>query len=636
MVTNARRRETYKSRFQERIETLTQYHNPQQEPGSERRLLLVFALTFVVLIVFQPLLSRYLHQGQPAQPPGQKAPATQPPPAAQPPASAPEPKAAAPASAPPTARTTPSARTTARAGQTAVPVRQAQAESETVVENDLYRITFTNRGGLVKSWVLKKHQDTQGHPLELVHQVAASQFGYPFGLWTYDQGLRDHLNSALYVPSETGEQKSPTDITFEYSDGSVQVRKTFHFDHSYVVGVNVTVQQNGEPVRAYLAWPAGFGDQQTAASYASSRVQWEYGDEVQRLAAKAVSGGNTLTGPFQWVGVVDQYFGAVFLPGNPSGVNAVTLRNAIDVRQKPFDPQSKQFRAEVLGIAVGSTSGPTSERVFVGPKTLDVLESIKVTPVAGQAATPNLGKVVDFGKWLGWIAYPLFLWLRWTYHHIIANWGWAIVVLTVIINLVLFPLRLSSMKSAMKMQKVQPQMNAIKEKYKKYSMRDPRRQEMNQEMAELFKREGANPAGGCLPLLIQMPFLFAFYSMLENATELRNASFLWMRDLSSPDPYYLIPILIIVTTFAMQKMTPQAGMDPAQQKVMTVMMPIMLGVISWSLSAGLGVYWILGNIIGIGQQQFLNSTHFGKEVRAAAEKRARQRKDKKDKSPVGK
>jgi YidC/Oxa1 family membrane protein insertase len=133
-----------------------------------------------------------------------------------------------------------------------------------------------------------------------------------------------------------------------------------------------------------------------------------------------------------------------------------------------------------------------------------------------------------------------------------------------------------------------------------------------------------------------MPFLFAFYSMLENATELRNASFLWMRDLSSPDPYYLIPILIIVTTFAMQKMTPQAGMDPAQQKVMTVMMPIMLGVISWSLSAGLGVYWILGNIIGIGQQQFLNSTHFGKEVLAAAEKRARQRKDKKDKSPVSK
>jgi YidC/Oxa1 family membrane protein insertase len=156
-------------------------------------------------------------------------------------------------------------------------------------------------------------------------------------------------------------------------------------------------------------------------------------------------------------------------------------------------------------------------------------------------------------------------------------------------------------------------------------MRDPRRAEMNQEISALFKREGANPAGGCLPLLIQMPFLFAFYSMLASANELRHAGWLWIHDLSSPDPYYIVPIAIMASTFAMQKMTPQGGMDPAQQKVMTIMMPVMLGVISWTLSAGLGVYWILGNIIGILQQVLLNRTQFGREMRELAEKRARHR-----------
>jgi YidC/Oxa1 family membrane protein insertase len=594
---------------------LTQYYNPQQEPGSERRLLIVFALTFLVLIIFQPLLSRYLQQRQPA-PAQQK---TQQPAA--------QGKAQAPLAATP-ATTAQEPAAPARQVPAAVTVRKAESETETIVENDLYRITFTNRGGQVKSWVLKKHQDDQGRPLDLVHHAAAEQFGYPLSLWTYDEPLRNRLNSALYVPSASGEQRAPAEITFEYADEHLQVRKTFRFDHSYVVGVDTLVRQDGRRISAYPAWPAGFGDQRTAASYAASRVEWQYGEDVQRLPPKQISGGNTLTGPFQWVGVLDQYFGAVFLPQNPASVNAVTLRNAVEVPKNPSDPQSQKVRMEVLGLAVGDPTGASAQRLFVGPKALDVLQSVHATPVAGQAQPPDLSKALDFGKWFGWIAYPLFLWLRWTYHHVVSNWGWAIVTLTVIINVVLFPLRLSSMKSAMKMQKLQPQMNAIKEKYKKYSMRDPRRQEMNQEMAALFKKEGANPAGGCLPLLLQMPFLIAFYSMLANATELRNASFLWIRDLSSADPYYIIPILIILTTFLMQKMTPQAGMDPAQQKVMTVMMPVMLGVISWTLSAGLGVYWILSNMIGIVQQQVLNRTRFGREMRAIAEKRARQRSSK--------
>ena len=184
----------------------------------------------------------------------------------------------------------------------------------------------------------------------------------------------------------------------------------------------------------------------------------------------------------------------------------VTLNNPLDVPKDPQKPQDTT-KVDVLGAAVGTLAGPTTERLFVGPKALDVLESVRVAGMPSNVE-PDLRQLVDYG-WLGVIARPLFLWLKWTYNHIVHNWGWAICVQTLIINLALLPLRISSMKSALKMQKVQPQMNAIKEKYKKYTMRDPRKQEMNAEIAALMKQEGVSPLGGCLPLVIQMPFLFA-------------------------------------------------------------------------------------------------------------------------------
>src|SRR4029077_15370835 len=199
------------------------------------------------------------------------------------------------------------------------------------------------------------------------------------------------------------------------------------------------------------------------------------------------------------------------------------------------------------------------------------LESVKVPTISG--AEQDLRGLVNFG-FFGVIARPLFLWLKWTYNYV-HNWGWAIAIQTLVINLALLPLRISSMKSALKMQKIQPLMNSIKEKYKKYSMRDPRRQEMNVEIQALMKQEGVNPVGGCLPLVIQMPFLIAYYSMLGAAIELRRAPWLWIHDLSSPDPLHILPIAIIVSMFLTQRMTPQAGMDPAQQKMMNFMMPAM-------------------------------------------------------------
>ena len=165
-------------------------------------------------------------------------------------------------------------------------------------------------------------------------------------------------------------------------------------------------------------------------------------------------------------------------------------------------------------------------------------------------------------------------------------------------------------------------MKAIQEKYKRYSLTDPRRADMQKEMSALYKKEGVNPVGGCFPLLLQMPFLFAFYSMLGNAIELRHANWVWIHDLAAPDPLHILPILIIVTMFITQRSTPQAGMDPAQQKMLQIVTPVMMGVISWNLSSGLGIYWAISNILGWIQQVGINQTSFGKQVRKSVERRA--------------
>jgi YidC/Oxa1 family membrane protein insertase len=573
---------------------LPEFNNPQQEPGMERRLLLVFALTFLVIILFQPLMKKYL------------------------------PQSAAPTPETPAA-IQPTQSNASQAPQVSVPAtgvsKQASAEAETVVENDLYRVTFTNRGGLVKSWVLKTYFDEHGKPLELVSK-AAENYGYPMSLWTYDEAQRNKVNSALYVASDSGKVNAPAQVTFEYADADVSVHKTFSFDHTYLVHLETSVVSKGSQVSAFPLWPAGFGDQSSPSSYAASRIEHQYNDKTERLDIKKISGGATLPGPFNWAGVVDQYFAAVFLPDDIQNVAMVTLRHQVDVPRDARNPKpGETIKADVLGVGVGSLRGPSVERLYVGPKSLGVLESVPVPTLAG--APPDLRGLINFG-FFGVIARPLFLWLKWTYGWV-HNWGWAIAIQTLIINLALLPLRISSMKSALKMQKVAPQIKAIQEKYKKYSMRDPRKQEMNQEVSALYKAEGVNPVGGCLPMVIQMPFLFAYYSMLGAALDLRQAPWLWIRDLSSPDPWHLLPIGIIITMLLTQRMTPQPGMDPSQQKMMTFMMPLMLGVISWNLAAGLCLYWSEGNLIALAQQSVMNRTSMGREMREIALKRARKK-----------
>ena len=570
----------------------------------EKRLLLVFALTFIVIILFQPILKKYF-----PQPPASTAPTQQ---------ASTGTTGSAPASG------SVSAQSVAAVPPAAIQLgaKQASSESETVIENDLYKIRFTNKGGLVKSWILKKYTDDKGGPLELVNNAAADQYGYPLSLWTYDETQRNKLNSVLYIASQQGTLSAPAEITFEYSDGEIAATKKFKFDHTYVVQIETSVTSKGANVSALPMWPSGFGDEISVASYASSLVEYQYNNTVERLPIKKISGGNTIAGPMHWAGIGDQYFGAVFLPQQPQDASLVTLRHSLEIPKDPQQPGKEKTKVEVVGAAVGNLRGPSVERLYVGPKSLPDLESVNIPGLTG--AEPDLRALVDFG-WLGLIARPLFLWLKWTYNHIVPNWGWAILIQTVIINLALLPLRISQMKSMLKMQKIQPQVKSIQEKYKKYSMRDPRKAPMNEEIQALYKKEGVNPVGGCLPMIIQMPFLFAYYRMLGIAIDLRHAPWLWIRDLSAPDPWHLLPIAVILTMLVMQRTTPQAGMDPAQQKMMNVMMPVMLGVISWNLASGLCLYWSVGNLIAFVQQTIMNRTTLGREMREMMEKRARKK-----------
>jgi YidC/Oxa1 family membrane protein insertase len=587
---------------------LPEYQNPQQEPGSERRLLLVFLLTFIVLIFIEPLLKKYGPQPPAQQHPTQAAPAQ-----------------------PAAASTTPAAAVSVPIAPPSTVTKQASSETETVIDSPLYRITFTNRGAQVKSWILKKFRnDAQTGPLDLVNSEAASKFGYPLSLWTYDEALRNRLNSVLYVPSKQGDLPAPAEISFEYADHDLVVRKTFHFDDTYVLKVDTSVFYNGAEIFAAPAWPSGFGDQVTPASYAPSRVDYHddlstdktaliFPNYIIRLSIKNVHGGDTIKGPFEWAGADDQYFTAIFIPNDPAVAAMVTLNNPTEIPQKPGATETT--KANVLGAAVGNLHGPTEERMFVGPKEISALDAVHVSTIRNGSA--DLAGIVDYGWW-GILARPLFLWLKWTYKYI-PNWGWAIVIQTFIIAIALLPLRITQMKSMLKMQRVAPQIKSIQEKYKKYSMRDPRKAAMNEEIAALYKKEGVNPAGGCLPLLIQFPFLIAYYRMLGVALDLRQAHWLWIKDLSARDPYFLLPIVMVISMFAMQRMTPQAGMDPQQQKMMNWMMPLFMGFIFFNLQAGLNLYYAETNLISIAQQAVMNRTKLGREMREMMEKRARKK-----------
>jgi YidC/Oxa1 family membrane protein insertase len=533
------------------------------------------------------------------------------------------------------------ASSSAAAATTAQPAITAATETETTIENEWYKITFTNRGGEVKHWILKHYYDNGGaaggHNLDMVQPQAAARFGFPLSLFTYDSGLTSQLNSALYQVTASGSTAStgayiaPGTLTFHYSLNGVDAVKTFHFDSSYVVSAETAVRRNGQPVRALLSWPAGLGDMEEFQPPSATRSQtrmstqsqivWSIDGKQDTLAAAKVSNGNTLEQSFQYAAVTDLYFAAAFLPDVPDRATVVTFHNAIDIPSDPNDANSQKKPASLIGLALGDTGGLTRVRIYAGPKATDTLASIRAMGADGRPDGPSLEPLIQFGMWTI-IAKPLYLALRFIYEHLVPNWGWAIILVTTTFYLAMLPTRLMAMKSSLKMMRVQPQVDALKKKYANLKINDPKRAEMNTEMMELYKREGVNMYGSCLPMLPQIPLFFAYFRVLEYTVELRQAHWLWLPDLSAPDPTHILPVFIIVSMFLTQYMTPSPGMDPAQRRMMAFMMPVIFGFTLWHYASGLALYWATGNIISLIMQLVINRSGLGKEMHDIAAKRA--------------
>lgn len=536
------------------------------------RALLAFALSAVVLFLYQ----HFMVKNAPPPPPVAKT-------------STPAPPPQAPAATPPVPR----------AVKPPAGAETAAAEQTFIVETDNYLVHLSNRGAVVTSWTLKNYKDDAGHPLELINTASVTEAGYPFSIYVRDNPPAADLNQALYRvetnSTAAGRLPAPVELTFRWSDGSVQARKTFRFSKpSYLIEVESHLAQGPAPLPHLLAWRGGFGD--AAVLDAARHVKTFYFDpvrgKVEHLEAKAAEKAPVPnSGNYLYAGIEDLYFAAAFLPTDPA--RSLQLETSALQTGTPREPKKQLF----AGAAVGS-GGDNRFLVYVGPKKFELLRSVR----------EPLAQIIDFG-FFGFIAYPLFLILTWIYRYV-PNFGWAIVVLTIFINFVLFPLKLKSMKSMKKMQKLQPLIKNINDKYKGMGLRDPKRSEQNQEVMALYQKYGVNPIGGCLPMVLQLPFFFAFYTVLTVTIDLRHAGWLWVSDLSAPETYILgflrvLPILMIATQFWYQKMTPTTTADPAQQKMMQFM-PLVMGFFFYSLQSGLVLYWLTGNLVGIAQQWFIN------------------------------
>ncbi len=546
----------------------------------ERRALLAFVLSIIILLVWsrfykppapapQPVPSQQMsHPGQPVIP-----------------------------SAPPAASSTAPAASAAPAAG----AKAADKEATYIVESALYRVEFSNRGAVVQSWQLKKYSDDQKppHVLDLVNAQTSKQLGtWPFSLVLDDPQLQDMANSALYqVNLSQNSVQAPAEITFEWSDGRLAVSKHLKFSTGYLFNLDVSATLDGKPLSVAVAWRGGFGDVNAYKAAQTLNVFYSTNGKLNVLAYKKLGVSShpeqrmEQPGTMEYVGIEDQFFTAAFL-SNGTGLDLWHWAEQRDVTDG-----EKTEKEPVAEMAASTPApGPLSARVYVGPKDLAQLEALQ----------PPLEDLVQFG-WTGIIAKPLFEVLKWIYRYV-PNYGWAIVLLTLAINLALFPLKMKSWRSMQRMQKVAPEVESIKQKYQKYGMTDPRKKKMNEEMMAIYQREGINPMGSCLPMLFQMPIWWALYRMLQGAIELRHAPWIgWIHDLSAHDPYYILPILMTVTMYLMQKMTPVTTVDPMQQKMMTLM-PLMFGIFFFTLSSGLVLYIFTSNLVGMGQQWYLNRT----------------------------
>lgn len=461
------------------------------------------------------------------------------------------------------------------------PVRASQQET-VVVENQYVRAMFINKGAELRSLRLKQY-DAIGsdETVELVRS-RPDESQYPFAIRSGSTEFNAFASEALYRVEKSREGDTTT-VRFATRDESGRgITKTFVFGDEEAFQYSIRTEGLSEPYRVVIGPGIGrTGAEQDDRFEMSGNLVVETDGDYDMVKRKKINSFMTIDNP-TFVGLADHYFLTVLIPEKGGAATVLPVEIPRSEGQEPI---------RELYVGVNAVDGEASGLAFFGPKKAEVLERY------GLRETLELGI-------FGGIARFLLRGLVWI-NSFTQNFGWSIVLLTVVIKLVLYPLQHKSIVSMKRMQKVQPKMNAIRDKYRKSKTDPQQKQKMNVEMMELYKREGINPMSGCLPILLQLPILWAFYILLSHAIELRGEPWiLWITDLSAKDPYYITPILMTVTMFIQQYITPTAA-DPMQRKIFLAM-PIIFGWIFKEFPSGLVLYWLVQNLLTILQQTLMN------------------------------
>ena len=459
-------------------------------------------------------------------------------------------------------------------------------EDQIFVNTSLYRGVWSNKGGVLKSWRLKEYRDSDGEDLELVSARSEEIEIYPFFLKSDDPGFDRMINSALYNSSSrtlelTNGQSGI--LRFEYADDQgTRVEKIMTFqDGLYGFGIQINVWKNGQKIESDVLWGPSLGnptlEEQKKRFGGSSGIAVHYGEKFVHIDERKYKPEQSVFPKeyfIKWAGYQDQYFTALYVTS-------------------PQESQVMFFKEDIGEKSYFFLSANSVQEAYIGPKRHDDLAKF------GHNST----KIIKYG-FFGMIAEILYQAIK-TIHNAVPNWGFSIIILTIIIKIIFFPLTYSSTKSMAKMQELQPKIKALKAKYKKAKQDIGQRRKMNEETMALYKEHGVNPAGGCLPMLIQMPIFWGFFRLLVVSIEFRHSPFmLWINDLSVKDPFYVTPILMGITQYISQKMTPTSA-DPTQQRMMLIM-PVIMTIFFMNFQSGLVLYWLTNNILQIGQQYIMN------------------------------
>lgn len=540
-----------------------------QEPSKqvEWRLLLALLLSSAILFAF-PYVYQRLYPAQPQKQPQQavKAPVAPPPPAPEKVKKEPEIESKPPSS--------PAAPTHGRAHLLEV-------------ANDDLVLAWNTRGAILESATLQKFRDEKGDVLELIPQRLDASMARPLTIETGDKKKDEILSQAVYeVSPQIGARVSaPVELEFHFAGAGLEVTRKIAMPASgYDIRVQTEVRYQGEPIAHQVVLGTGIGDLTDQGDFAYPDLVYHADGSVERYRVKDLSDGPvTLETSPRWVAENSKYFSYALLA--PDAVEKVHFSSQ---ELKLQSPEGKEETHQLLRAELSMKEG-SSYRFFLGPKDFVVLRGMD----------PTLTELIDYG-WFAILVKPLLFALKIVYSYV-HNYGWAIIILTFIINLALFPVRYKQMISMKKMSALQPQLKSIQDRYKRMKRDDPRRTKMNEEVMALYREHGVNPLGGCLPMVVQMPFLFAFYRMLAYSIELRAAPFIfWIHDLSQHDPYYVTPLVMGLAMVLQQKMTPMnpSTGDKTQQRMM-MFMPIVMTFLFLRVSSGLALYFLFSNVFGM-------------------------------------